>query len=198
MLRSGRRSSDVRLIAAAAAVRCPEWLGCAMVVTRAVSDVLEAFRQAVDALVGVDPAVLADGPSVVELLAELSRVEAVVCRQAASFDAGGSWAFDEANNSSEWVTTSARVTRRQSRRRLDLGRALRAMPLVEAAFLAGTITAEHVEALGSSRERSPPSTSRRSPTPSGRARPRRPRSAVMKQRWWRGPPRGRSTGSTPM
>ena len=118
-----------------------------MVVTRAVSDALEAFRQAVDALVRVDPTVLADGPSVVELLAGLSRVEAVVCRQAASFDAGGTWAFDEANNSSVWVTTSARVTRRQSRRRLDLGRALREMPLVEQAFLAGAITAEHVEAL---------------------------------------------------
>ena len=125
-----------------------------MVATRAVCDVLETFREAVDALVGVDRTLLADGESMVALLSELSRVEAVVCRQTAAFDASGTWALDEAPNSTVWVTTSARVARRQSRRRLSIGRALRAMPLVEAAFLAGVLTAEHVEVLSGAREQS--------------------------------------------
>ncbi len=125
-----------------------------MVATRSVCDVLETFREAVDALVGVDRTLLADGESMVELLSELSRVEAVVCRQTAAFDASGAWALDEAPNSTVWVTTSARVARRQSRRRLSIGRALRAMPLVEQAFLAGVLTAEHVEVLSAAREQS--------------------------------------------
>ena len=118
-----------------------------MVVARSVCEVLEGFREAVDALAAVDPVVLADGPSVVELLAALNRVEAVVCRQAAAFDASGLWELDRAQNSSIWVTTEARVARSQSRRRLALGRALRTMPQVEVAFLAGRLAEEHVEAL---------------------------------------------------
>lgn len=96
-----------------------------MGLSRPVADVLCEVRESIDALVDVDPTSVADGASVVELLRELSRFEAVVCRQAASFDAGGAWVDDEAPNSSVWVTTSARVERRQSRRRLRIGKALR-------------------------------------------------------------------------
>src|SRR6476469_6201708 len=67
-----------------------------MVASRSVAEVVHRFREAVDALRAVDPMLLADGPSGVQLLQELSRVEAVVGRQAAAFEASGEWELDRA------------------------------------------------------------------------------------------------------
>ncbi len=53
-----------------------------------------------------------------------------------------------------WVTTEARVTRNQARRRLSIGRAMRELPAVDAAFLAGEISAEHVEVLAAASRQS--------------------------------------------
>jgi Domain of unknown function (DUF222)/HNH endonuclease len=110
-------------------------------------DALAGLRRALDVLLALDPMMLADGHSVLELLREASRFEALTCRQAVAFDAGAEWAVVGAQNSSAWVTTQARCDRPQARRRLRLGRALRSMDLVDTAFRSGTIGADHVEVL---------------------------------------------------
>jgi Domain of unknown function (DUF222) len=117
-------------------------------------DVLDGLRAALDALVDADGCDAADGGSVVALLGELARLEAVVCARLAAFDTSGDWTADGAQNAVAWVCTRARVERRVTRRRLRVGRHLAAMDTVRAAFAAGVISLEHVELLVAARNRS--------------------------------------------
>ena len=88
-----------------------------------------------------------DGDTVVALWKELARVEALVCRQSATFDRCGDWALDGAQNAAAWVTTQARCDRTQARRRVRLGLAMRWIDLAHAAFVAGRIGIDHVDLL---------------------------------------------------
>ena len=106
---------------------------------------------AVDALGAVDVAVLADAESIVELHRQLERLDALVTVAAAAFDAGGVWAADGARSCAAWVAGRCSVPISTARRRVRLGRALRHMPVVEAAWLAGEVGGAQVDQLAAAR-----------------------------------------------
>jgi len=113
-------------------------------------DELEAV---LDRLTEVDPVVLGDGDTVVELHRELERLTAVVTRATAAFDASAGWAPDGARTTAAWLATRTRLPVSTARRRVRVGRALRHMAIVEQAWLAGDIGDAQVGLL--SRARTP-------------------------------------------
>jgi Domain of unknown function (DUF222) len=108
--------------------------------------VLEELSAAVDRLVDVDPATLGDGEAVVALHRELERLAAVTTRAVAAFDAGGSWDHD-ARSAASWVAHRCRVPAVTARARVRLGRALRHLPMAEAAWVAGKLGEAQVALL---------------------------------------------------
>lgn len=117
----------------------------------AVGEVLERFGVDIDALCAVDPGVLSDEETLVQLSAQLDRLEAVVTRATARFEADGGFAGCGARTGAHWLATKCHLPLGTARRRLRLGQALRHMPVTEEAWLAGEIGAAHVGALDSAR-----------------------------------------------
>jgi hypothetical protein len=112
---------------------------------------LRALAAAIDELTALDPAVLAEGDTVLGLLGQLSRLEHVAAVQAAAFDTSPEWVDDGAQNSTSWITKKRRCPRREARRRLRLGQAIRDMPLADQAWAAGSVDQAHVELLAKAR-----------------------------------------------
>jgi hypothetical protein len=110
-------------------------------------DVLAGLRRELDRLVGLDPSVWCDGATLVGLLGEVSRVEALVCRQAAAFGGSDEWSCVGARTVPAWLAVESRCDPREARARVRRGRALGRMDIVSAAFLAGRIRIEHVDRL---------------------------------------------------
>ena len=110
-----------------------------------------ALEQAIDALAGTDPSAFADPASVGDLYRQLARLQAVVTAATAAFDASGAWAPDGAKTAAAWIATRCRVSRSSARRTVRLGRALRDLPALSAAWLAGDVTGEHVAAVSALR-----------------------------------------------
>ena len=100
--------------------------------------VLEELSALVDRLVDVDPVALGDGDSLVALHRELERLTAVTTRAAAAFDAGSEW-DDNARSAASWLSGRCDTPGATSRARVRLGRALRHLPVAEAAWLAGEV-----------------------------------------------------------
>ena len=114
-------------------------------------DVVRGLTTAIDALCAADPSTLADGESIVALHREPARLQAVLTRATAAYDAGGSWAADGARSSAAWVAVKCGLPLSTARRRVRLGRDLRSMPAAEAAWLAGDIGEAQVSHLAEAR-----------------------------------------------
>jgi hypothetical protein len=114
-------------------------------------NVLVELRTAIDAVCEAEPARLADRESIQDLHRQLERLNAATTRATAAFEAGGTWEADGARSAAAWLATRVRTALPAARRRLRLGRALRHMPGVEAAWLAGEVDATHVAALAGAR-----------------------------------------------
>ncbi len=117
----------------------------------AVLDVETELVSVVDALCAADPAVLADRETLVVLHRQLERLAAVTTRAVGAFDAGRGWSAEGAHTASAWLRVHWNVPATSARRRVKLGRALREMPAVEAAWLAGDIGEAQVALLAAAR-----------------------------------------------
>ena len=117
------------------------------------TDITGELAAAVDRICDADPALLADGESIVALHRQLDRLEAATTRATAAFDAGGAWEADGARSAAAWVATRCHEPLGLARRRVRVGRALRAMPACEQAWLEGGIGEAQVEELVSVRRR---------------------------------------------
>jgi hypothetical protein len=106
---------------------------------------------ALDALSAVDAGVLGDAEAVVALQRAAERLACVLTRAVAAFDAGRSWEADGARTASAWLAARCRMPVESARRRVRLGRALRHMGVVEAAWLAGEIGEAQVRLLAGAR-----------------------------------------------
>jgi hypothetical protein len=113
---------------------------------------LEALRTAVDELVRTDPALSSDGESVVEVLSQLQRLEAVATRMVGALDASKEWAVSGARTAPAWLATECRLPPRRCRDLVSRARRLRELPHTEAAWLAGQVAVDHVDRLGAARK----------------------------------------------
>jgi len=111
------------------------------------TDPLGALTGVVDALCATDPERLADRDAIKGLYRQLARLEAVVTRASASFDARRDWEADRARSAAGWIATSTHVPKAMAHRRVRLGRQLRLMDLVEKAWLDGDMGEAQVNLL---------------------------------------------------
>jgi Domain of unknown function (DUF222) len=112
--------------------------------------VLGELSAAVDRLVALDAEALSDGESVVALHHELERLAAVTTRAVAAFDTGGGW-HDDARSAASWLAHRCRLPAGTARARVRLVRALRHLPVAEAAWLAGEVGEAQVALLARAR-----------------------------------------------
>jgi hypothetical protein len=114
---------------------------------------IDELTNVVNRLCAVDPALLADGEAIVALHRQLERLTATVTKAVAAFDASREWEADGARSSAAWMVARCRVAQSTARRRVRLGRELRAMPATDAAWTAGEIGGAQAEVLASLRKR---------------------------------------------
>jgi len=115
------------------------------------TDVLNKVTSDLNELTEIDPAVLADGETVVGLHRQLERMLAVTTRATATFDASGAWQPDGARTAAAWLATKCRLPMTTAQRRVRLGRTLRHLPLTEKAWLAGDMGEAQVGVLARAR-----------------------------------------------
>jgi hypothetical protein len=118
-------------------------------------DVTTGLKRAVDALVQADPLSLGDGETVVALHRELERIKAVTARVTAAFDVSRAWEADGARSAAAWLIGRCHLHAATAKTRVRTGRALRHMPLVEAAWLGGAINDTHAAMLAKAQCRAP-------------------------------------------
>src|SRR5947208_11400556 len=116
-----------------------------------VADAMQELTAVLDRLCATDPAQLAEGEMVQLLHRQLDRLAAATTRATAAFDAGRAWEDEGARSAPAWVAVRCHQPLATARRRVQLGRALRHMPAVEAAWLAGEVGEAHVGLLASAR-----------------------------------------------
>ena len=116
-----------------------------------VVDVTAELKAAVDSACAADPARLADPETIQALHRELERLSAVVTRATAAFEAGRAWDAEGARSAAAWLAGRCRMPVATARSRLGLGRALRHMPGVAAAWLAGDVGEAQVGLLARAR-----------------------------------------------
>jgi Domain of unknown function (DUF222)/HNH endonuclease len=114
-------------------------------------DPLPALVSALDALVEADASQLAGGDAVVSLHRQVERLEAVATRAVGAFDRGHDWEVAGARTASSWVAVECSLPVRVARRRVQVGRALRDLPVAEAAWLAGEVSGAAVGLLTDAR-----------------------------------------------
>ena len=114
-------------------------------------DPLQQLVSGLDALVEADPSQLADGAAVVALHRQLERLEAVATRAVGAFDRGHEWEVAGARTASAWLAVECSLPVRVARRRVQVGRALRDLPVAEATWLAGEVSGPAVGLLADAR-----------------------------------------------
>lgn len=108
---------------------------------------VEKLRDAIDTLAAVDPASLGTEQDVLELHRQRDRLDAIVTRSLAAFDASGDWMPSRARSAAHWLAWQRHMPLSTAKRELRCGRALRSMPAAEVAWLDGEIGANHVAHL---------------------------------------------------
>jgi hypothetical protein len=112
---------------------------------------LDGLAEVITKLVDVDARDLGDSETVIALHRQLARLEAVVTRATADWDARQEWTADGGKSGATWLIHRCHVAEATARRRIRLGRELRHLPATEAAWLAGDLEEAHVSTLTSHR-----------------------------------------------
>ncbi len=113
--------------------------------------VLDELTGVLDELARLDPEVLADVESVIELHRQLNRLQAVVTRATGRFEASGDWQFDGARSAAGWIMARCLLPKTTAKAELSLARVLRHLPHSEQAWVDGDIALPHVRALAGAR-----------------------------------------------
>jgi Domain of unknown function (DUF222) len=108
---------------------------------------LEALSEAIGHLVATGPSSCADGESMATLEVLCSRLDAFRSEAMADFEASGQWADDGAQTAAAWLAARGRLAKGRTFRLARHGRALRSLPACRAAFGAGELSADHLEAV---------------------------------------------------
>ncbi len=116
-----------------------------------VGTAVDKLAAVLDELAAVDPAVVVDAHPVIDLHRQLERLAAITTRATAAFDSVTAYETDGARTTAAWLATRCRLPVPTARRRVRLGRALRHLPIVEAAWLAGEVGEAQVNLLANVR-----------------------------------------------
>ena len=113
---------------------------------------LDELASALDGLAATDLDLLTDPElhdRVVGLRGEVSRLQSIVSATVSAWDARHVWAGDGSKTPSARLGRDCRLSPEAAHREVRRARSLRGMPATAAAFAAGTISSDHVDALRS-------------------------------------------------
>src|SRR5689334_13449908 len=108
---------------------------------------IEGLRAEIDKLEAMGQHALGDEETVLALQKEKARLDALTAGAAAAYDASGEWRIHRSRSAADWLAYKSNEPIPTCQRMVRLGRALRHMPVAEAAWRAGEITSAHVNAL---------------------------------------------------
>jgi len=114
---------------------------------------LGALETAIDQLVDCDPASLGDAASVLSLLRQVQRLEAVATGAVGAFDASGDWKASGARTAATFLAVESRLPRTRCSARVGRARRLSELPLTGEAWRAGELSVDHVGCLLTARNR---------------------------------------------
>jgi uncharacterized protein DUF222 len=99
----------------------------------------------IDRLFAAGPSALSDGASLCHLERQHSRLECFISKVADEFEMWGEWGNEGAKNAASWISVSANVPIKTSRRQLKRGRVLGQLPILSEAYASGEVTTAHVD-----------------------------------------------------
>ena len=105
------------------------------------------LHETLDELVRADSFSLSDEDSIIALERELARLEYIVAKAAAAFDAGGEWATDGAKTAAAWLVTRCHLPSAVAKAQLRRGKVLAKMPVSAEAFCDGDIGVAQFDVL---------------------------------------------------
>lgn len=108
---------------------------------------LAELTDIMDRILESDPESFGDAESMRTLYRYRARFEAWLAKATAAFEASGQWTDSGAQSAASWLAVETGTARGEARRSLRLGRALSQLPEAGRAWLAGDISAAHLEAL---------------------------------------------------
>jgi hypothetical protein len=94
---------------------------------------LDVLIDAIDRLSGSHPSTYADVESIEILHRQQARLDALVTKATAGFDAAGNWVPDGARNAVAWLMARCRLPKPQARKMVRRGRELRHLPAADRA-----------------------------------------------------------------
>ncbi len=100
-----------------------------------------------DRLVAREAGSVGDLATVEALQRQLHRLESVVTRSVGQMESAGEWAATGAQTASAWLSVACSLPRGRARRSVRRARFLRTRPHLEAAWQAGQLGADHVDAF---------------------------------------------------
>jgi hypothetical protein len=110
----------------------------------------DGVAAAIDEIAGLDLGALSPAElsaAVLEHQRQFARLEAQAARVTAAWETRKAWQADGAKSGAVWLSIKARIPDGAARRRIRLGKALAAHPIVGAAWMAGDIDGAHVQVL---------------------------------------------------
>ena len=112
---------------------------------------LETFADALEALIASGASHYGDCDSMARLHGCQARFEAFMTEATAAFETGEEWAGEGAKTAASWISSRCRVSRATAKRQVRLGRSLRHLPEVAAAWRQGAIGEDAARAIASAR-----------------------------------------------
>lgn len=110
-------------------------------------DLVGRLRSVISELAAADPGSLIDLGSVKNLVREANRLDGVASGVLAAFRARGDWPVTGARDPGSWLAVEAHLPLGEARRRFNLARRLRFLPVTRAAWAAGSISENHATRL---------------------------------------------------
>jgi Domain of unknown function (DUF222) len=114
---------------------------------------LAALEEAVDRLVDCDPASLGDADSVLCLLRQVQRLEAVTTGAVGAFEASGDWKESGARTAASFLAVRSRLPQKRCASRVGRARRLADLPRTKEAWRGGELSVDHVDCLLAARNR---------------------------------------------
>ena len=114
------------------------------------SPLLEALTRLdhdLDTLVGIDPTDRIDGPLLQRLQAVRARTDGYVTLATKAFEASKVWATSGAKSAEAWLAGECGLPKSEARRQVRRGTELGRLPQAKEAWLQGTLTGDHVDAI---------------------------------------------------
>ncbi|MGH9121551.1 MAG: DUF222 domain-containing protein [Acidimicrobiales bacterium] len=112
---------------------------------------LASLQAVLQKLLGGDISDVSDAESVVAIYKARNLLDCLADQACARFDASKEWEADGSRSALAWIAHKTHAPRGVVGASLSNGRALRHLPFVEAAYMAGEITSSHVRVFARSR-----------------------------------------------